>query len=197
MKQGAIKATIDRVLSLLLVFLLFPLMLIIGILVKLDSRGPVFFMQRRCGLGGEEFLMYKFRTMVQGADDFKDALSSETDGPVFKIKKDPRVTRIGRILRRWSLDELPQLLNVLSGQMSLVGPRPLENVEMQGNDHWRTVRLSVKPGITGLWQIYGRDSCKFSDWIKYDVEYVQNMSLRLDIRILLTTTAAIVRKKGT
>ncbi|KJU84571.1 glycosyltransferase [Candidatus Magnetobacterium bavaricum] len=197
MRQGAIKATIDRVVGLLLIFFLFPLMLIIGTVIKIDSRGPVFFLQRRCGLGGEEFLMYKFRTMVQGADDFKDTLLSDTDGPVFKIKKDPRVTRIGRFLRHWSLDELPQLLNVLMGQMSLVGPRPLESIEMQGDDHWRQVRLSVKPGITGLWQIRGRDTCRFSDWVKYDLEYVQNMSLLLDIKILLATTTAIVRKKGT
>ncbi|MBF0317140.1 MAG: sugar transferase [Nitrospirae bacterium] len=197
MRQGAIKATIDRVVSLLLIFFLFPLMLIIATVIKLDSRGPVFFLQRRCGLAGEEFLMYKFRTMILGADGFKDTLLSETDGPVFKIRNDPRVTDIGRFLRRWSLDELPQLLNVLKGQMSLVGPRPLESVEMHGDDHWRQVRLSVKPGITGLWQIHGRDSCRFSDWVKYDLEYVQNMSLVLDLKILLATTKAIIRKKGT
>ncbi|MBF0536845.1 MAG: sugar transferase [Nitrospirae bacterium] len=197
MIQGAIKAVIDRLVSLLLTFFLFPLMLIIGVLIKIDSRGPIFFLQRRCGLAAEEFMMYKFRTMVQGADGFKDELLSETDGPVFKLKKDPRVTRIGGFLRRWSLDELPQLLNVLRGQMSLVGPRPLENAEMRGNDHWRQMRLSVKPGITGLWQVRGRDSHRFSDWVKYDLEYVQKGSLWLDIKILLSTTVAVVRRKGT
>ncbi|MBF0343859.1 MAG: sugar transferase [Nitrospirae bacterium] len=194
--QDAIKAGTDRVASLLLLFAFLPIMLIVGILIKIDSKGPVFFLQRRCGLGGVEFMMYKFRTMIQGADDFKDVLLSETDGPVFKIRKDPRVTRIGRYLRRWSVDELPQLLNVLKGEMSLVGPRPLESAEMQGNDYWRQRRLSVKPGVTGLWQIRGRDTCKFSDWVKYDIEYVQNRSLLLDLKILLLTVAAVIRKKG-
>ena len=139
--------------------------------------------------------MYKFRTMVIAAELLKKRLVNEVDGPMFKMKNDPRITKVGRILRRWSLDELPQLFNVLKGEMSLVGPRPLSSKEMIGDDNWRKIRLSVKPGITGLWQIMGRSSNKFGAWIKYDIEYVQKRSFLMDIKILLLTTIAVLRSE--
>lgn len=142
--------------------------------------------------------MYKFRTMVKDAEFLKKKLRNEMDGPMFKMKKDPRVTKTGRVLRKWSLDELPQLFNVLKGDMSLVGPRPLANEEMTGdnNNTWREIRLSVKPGLTGLWQIMGRSSGKFSDWVSYDIEYVQKRSLLIDLKILFFTMFTVLRNTG-
>ena len=153
-------------------------------------------MQKRCGKDGREFNMYKFRTMVKDAETLKKRLKNEMDGPMFKLKDDPRITVIGGILRKLSLDELPQLLNVLKGEMSLVGPRPLADEEMVGDDIWREIRLSVRPGMTGLWQIMGRDSGKFSDWITYDTEYVQKRSLFMDIKILFLTITTVLCNKG-
>lgn len=145
---------------------------------------------------GREFYMYKFRTMVTDAELLKTRLKNEVDGPMFKMANDPRVTKVGRILRKWSIDEMPQLWNVLKGEMSLVGPRPLADEEMAGNELWKTTRLSVKPGLTGLWQIRGRRSGKFSDWVMYDTEYVQNKSFFTDIKILFLTVIAVFRNKG-
>ena len=140
--------------------------------------------------------MYKFRTMVKDAESLKKRLKNEMEGPMFKMRNDPRITGVGRILRRCSLDELPQLINVLKGQMSLVGPRPLADEEMTEDDNWRKIRLSVKPGMTGLWQIMGRASGKFSDWVSYDIEYVQKRSLSMDIKILFLTVFAVFRNEG-
>ncbi len=195
-KTGAgdfFRMILDIVGSLLSLIVSFPLFFIIAILVKINSKGPVFFIQKRCGKNGVEFNMYKFRTMVIDAELLKKGLVNEVDGPMFKIKNDPRITKVGRILRSWSLDELPQLFNVLKGEMSLVGPRPLSSKEMIGDDNWRKIRLSVKPGMTGLWQIRGRRSNKFGDWIKNDIEYVQKRSFLMDIKILLLTTIAVLR----
>ena len=139
--------------------------------------------------------MYKFRTMIKDAESLKKKLKSDVDGPMFKMKNDPRITSIGRFLRRWSLDELPQLFNVLKGEMSLVGPRPLSNDEMTRNNEWKETRLSVKPGVTGLWQITGKSSGKFSDWIKYDTEYVKKRSLFFDFKILSLTITAVLKNK--
>ena len=186
---------LDIVGSLLSLIVSFPFFLIIAILMKINSKGPVFFLQKRCGKNGVEFNMYKFRTMVIAAELLKKRLVNEVDGPMFKMKNDPRITKVGRILRRWSLDELPQLFNVLKGEMSLVGPRPLSSKEMIGDDNWRKIRLSVKPGMTGLWQIRGRRSNKFGDWIKNDIEYVQKRSFLMDIKILLLTTIAVLRSE--
>jgi len=191
-----LKRLLDILCSFLLLVISIPLFFIIAILIKIDSKGPVFFLQKRCGKDGREFNMYKFRTMVKDAETLKKRLKNEMDGPMFKLKNDPRITRLGRILRKLSLDELPQLLNVLKGEMSLVGPRPLADEEMVGDDIWREIRLSVRPGMTGLWQIMGRDSGKFSDWITYDTEYVQKRSLFMDIKILFLTITTVLRNKG-
>ena len=190
------KRLVDILCSFLLLVISIPLFFIIAILIKIDSKGPVFFLQKRCGKDGREFNMYKFRTMVKDAETLKKRLKNEMDGPMFKLRNDPRITWLGRILRKLSLDELPQLLNVLKGEMSLVGPRPLADEEMVGDDIWREIRLSVRPGMTGLWQIMGRDSGKFSDWITYDTEYVQKRSLFMDIKILFLTITTVLCNKG-
>ncbi len=196
--DACLKRTLDIMCSFLFLIVFSPLFFIIAILIKIDSRGTVFFLQKRCGKNGREFNMYKFRTMVKDAEFLKKKLRNEMDGPMFKMKKDPRVTKTGRVLRKWSLDELPQLFNVLKGDMSLVGPRPLANEEMAGdnNDTWREIRLSVKPGLTGLWQIMGRSSGKFSDWVSYDIEYVQKRSLFIDLKILFFTMFTVLRNTG-
>lgn len=172
-----------------------PLMLLIAFAIKLDSRGPVFFSQKRCGKGGKEFWMHKFRTMVQDAEQRQKALqaSNNVDGPMFKLEEDPRITRMGKLLRKTSLDELPQLLNVLRGEMSLVGPRPLAYDEMKFCPTWRDVRLSVHPGLTGLWQVKARNRNRFSEWIRYDLEYVRGHSLWLDIYILVRTARVLLK----
>lgn len=196
--EACLKRMLDIVCSFFSLVIFSPLFLVIAILIKIDSRGPVFFLQKRCGKDGREFNMYKFRTMIKEAEFLKRELKNEMDGPMFKMKNDPRVTQIGKILRKWSFDELPQLLNVLKGDMSLVGPRPLANEEMAGdnNNIWREIRLSVKPGVTGLWQIMGRASGKFSDWVSYDIEYVEKKSLLMDIKILFLTVISVLRDKG-
>lgn len=196
--ETCLKRTLDIVCSLLFLIVFSPLFFIIAILIKIDSEGPVFFLQKRCGMDEREFNMYKFRTMVKNAELLKKELKNEMDGPMFKMKKDPRVTQTGRVLRKWSLDELPQLLNVLKGDMSLVGPRPLANEEMSGdsNNTWREIRLSVKPGVTGLWQIMGRTSGKFGDWVSYDIEYVQKRSFLMDLKILILTAITVLRNTG-
>lgn len=192
----SLKRIFDIVCCLLLLIIFLPLFFIIGILIKIDSKGPVFFLQKRCGRNGKIFNMYKFRTMVKDAESLKKRLKNEMDGPMFKIRNDPRITEVGRILRRCSLDELPQVLNVLKGEMSLVGPRPLADEEMEGDEYWRRIRLSVKPGMTGLWQIMGRTSGKFDDWVCYDIEYVQKRSLYMDMKILFLTLFAVFNHEG-
>jgi lipopolysaccharide/colanic/teichoic acid biosynthesis glycosyltransferase len=187
----------DLLITPLLIIAAAPLIGVIAALIKLmDGGGSVFFLQKRCGRNGAKFRMYKFRTMKKMPGHYKKNLTNDVSGPMFKMKNDPRVTNIGRFLRKWSLDELPQLFNVLKGEMGLVGPRPLARKEMAGHDNWRTIRLLVRPGITGLWQIYGRGSSKFDDWIKYDIQYVQERSVWLDIKILFMTFAAVVCRNG-
>jgi lipopolysaccharide/colanic/teichoic acid biosynthesis glycosyltransferase/ADP-glucose pyrophosphorylase len=194
------KRVMDIAICLVLLIVLFPLYVLIALAIKLDSdrHGPVFFVQKRCGKDGKMFNMLKFRTMVSSAVKMQAELLSQkdTDGPMFKMACDPRVTRFGRMLRRTSLDELPQLLNVIKGQMSLVGPRPLIMDEMKFSPSWRDVRLRVKPGITGLWQVQGRGDAPFHDWIRYDVEYVMNQSLWMDIKTLFKTIGVVLRKVG-
>jgi len=140
--------------------------------------------------------MLKFRTMVENAESLKRHLRNEVDGPMFKVTSDPRVTKIGRHLRSLSLDELPQLVNVLRGEMSLVGPRPLAREEMSENRAWMEARLSVKPGMTGLWQIKGRESRRFGDWVASDMDYIEHRSLLGDLKILLLTVPAVMRRRG-
>ncbi len=172
-----------------------PLLAAAAVAIKLDSSGPVFFRQRRVGLGGREFPMIKLRTMVRGAEQLQESLAdrNEVDGPMFKIGDDPRMTRVGRLLRQSRIDELPQLLNVLRGDMSLVGPRPLAMEEMRCNPAWRDLRLGVKPGATGLWQVGSSQRNSFQDWITADIEYVEQQSLWFDLSILGRTVREVWR----
>jgi lipopolysaccharide/colanic/teichoic acid biosynthesis glycosyltransferase/NDP-sugar pyrophosphorylase family protein len=190
-----IKRTMDLVLSSLLLLLGLPLLVLIALVIKLDSSGPVLFGQNRCGKDGKEFRMLKFRTMVPDAEKRQAVLRARNgvDGPMFKLEEDPRITRVGKFLRKTSLDELPQLINVLRGEMSLVGPRPLAYAEMKFCPSWRDFRLMVTPGVTGLWQVESRNRNRFSDWIRYDIEYVQTQSLSVDLRILIGTVAVLLK----
>jgi exopolysaccharide biosynthesis polyprenyl glycosylphosphotransferase len=194
-----VKRIMDIVVSSILLVLLFPVLLLVAILIKLDSRGPIFFIQDRVGYNKRRFKLFKFRSMVQGAELRQDELEgmNEISGPVFKIKNDPRLTRLGKCLRRTSFDELPQLINVLKGDMSLVGPRPLPIRDYNGFDvDWHRRRFSVRPGITCLWQVNGRSSIAFDKWMKLDMEYIDNWSLMLDMKILFKTIPIILRGTG-
>lgn len=193
-----VKEWLDRTLAFLVLALVSPLLVGIAIAIKLDSRGPVIFRQIRVGQGGVEFGVYKFRTMVANADALLADLAdrNETDGLMFKMREDPRVTRVGRVLRRWSLDELPQLANVLLGAMSLVGPRPPLPAEVARYDGDIARRLLVKPGMTGLWQISGRSDLPWEDGIRLDLYYVENWSPATDLTILWKTFGAVIRSRG-
>ncbi len=193
------KRTLDVFGSALGLIVLAPLLLLIALAVKLTSRGPVVFVQARCGLGGRRFRFYKFRTMVQDAEARKRELEhmNEMKGPIFKIRRDLRITPLGRVLRKLSLDELPQLWNVLKGEMSLVGPRPPTPDEVARYTPRQAQRLSVIPGITGLWQVSGRSEISdFERWIDLDLEYARTWSMWLDLRILLKTVIVVVRVRG-
>jgi exopolysaccharide biosynthesis polyprenyl glycosylphosphotransferase len=182
-----------------LLILLAPVLLVVALLIKLDAPGPALFVQERVGLNKRRFRMYKFRTMVVNAEKQQLALEklNEADGPVFKIKQDPRITRVGKLLRKTSLDELPQLLNVLKGDMSLVGPRPLPIRDYQAFDEdWLHRRFSVRPGITCLWQVHGRSSTTFGRWMELDMQYIDNWSFWLDLKILAKTLPAVVAGRG-
>ena len=198
--QGVIvKRVIDFVLSLLLIVLLSPLLAVTAFMVKVSSKGPVFFVQKRLGLNKHYFGVYKFRTMRADAEKKQAELEhlNEVHGAAFKIKDDPRVTTIGKFLRKSSIDELPQLFNVLKGEMSLVGPRPLPIRDYEGFDKdWHRRRFSVRPGITCLWQISGRSNISFDRWMELDMEYIDNWSLWMDIKILLGTIPAVLRGSG-
>jgi exopolysaccharide biosynthesis polyprenyl glycosylphosphotransferase len=193
------KRVVDTLLSLLALIVTSPLMLAIAIAVKLESEGPVFYISERIGKRGRVFPCFKFRTMVNHAEKMKKDLSAlnERDGILFKVSNDPRVTRLGRILRKYSLDELPQFLNVLRGEMSIVGPRPpiASEVEKYELEHFR--RLEVLPGLTGLWQVQARHDPSFARYIALDIAYVENWSIWLDLRILLQTAHVVARGTGT
>jgi lipopolysaccharide/colanic/teichoic acid biosynthesis glycosyltransferase len=180
-----------------LVFLT-PLFLLVALAIKATSRGPVLFHQKRSGLGGKPFLMLKFRSMIVDAEARKSALMTmnEQDGPAFKIKNDPRITRVGRLIRSTSIDELPQLWNVLRGDMSLVGPRPLPCNETESCHGWLRQRLDVTPGLTCIWQVRGRSKVSFADWVRMDVQYIRSRSLGGDVKLLLQTVPAVVSRKG-
>ena len=180
--------------QLLVVLVGLPVWLLIALAIRLDSRGPVLYRDRRVGVGEREFGMLKFRTMVEGAAELQDELEdrNEAEGALFKIREDPRLTRVGRVLRRLSLDELPQVLNVLGGEMSLVGPRPLPVRDYQLLEAWHRKRYNVLPGITGLWQISGRSSLTFDDLVRLDFYYIENWSIWLDISILVKTLLAVI-----
>ncbi len=194
----AAKRGMDVIIAGFLLLALSWLMGLITIAIKLSSHGPVIFRQRRCGLQGREFTLYKFRSMVAGAESLRRELEERNvmSGPVFKITKDPRVTKVGRLLRRYSLDELPQLWNVLMGDMSLVGPRPPLPEETGKYERWQRRRLSMRPGMTGLWQVGGRHKMDFEEWMKSDLEYIDNWSLWLDLKLLLRTIPAVLSGSG-
>lgn len=186
---NASKRLIDILLSLLGLVIVSPIMLIVAILIKLESTGPVIFSQTRVGLNGKEFNMLKFRSMVQNAEELKEKLQkqNEMSGPMFKMKEDPRVTKVGRFIRKTSIDELPQLINVLKGEMSLVGPRPSLPKEVAKFEPWMLERLNVKPGLTCYWQVSGRNNIDFEDWMKLDIKYVKDRNLVLDIKLIFKT----------
>ncbi len=192
------KSVLDRTLALMLLAPLCPLLVVTAVAVKASSRGPVFFKQHRVGRGQREFLLWKFRTMSADAEAQQARLEplNEHDGPLFKIRSDPRVTRVGRLLRRWSIDELPQLINVIRGDMSLVGPRPPLPSEVAGYSHDVRRRLLVKPGVTGLWQVSGRSELSWEETVRLDLHYVENWSVAFDFLILWKTLGAVARGRG-
>jgi len=197
-QQLFIKSAMDIIISGFGIIMLSPLFLIAAILIKLTSPGPVLFKQIRVGLNGRKFVLYKFRTMYRDAEAKQAELKAlnEMDGPVFKIKKDPRITPVGRILRKFSLDELPQLLNVFVGDMSMIGPRPPLPNEVAQYESWQRRRLSMRPGVTCLWQISGRNKIDFNEWMKLDLKYLDNWSLWFDVKILIRTVPAVLFGTG-
>jgi len=194
----AFKRLVDVSMSTVLLVLALPVVTAIALIIKMSDRGGVLYRQTRCGLNGRRFTLYKFRTMVEGAEERKRELLhlNEMDGPVFKLKRDPRVTWFGRILRRFSLDELPQLWNVLRGDMSLVGPRPPIPDEVARYQRWQRRRLSMKPGLTCLWQVSGRNQIDFDRWMELDLEYIDSWSPWLDVKILFKTLPAVLSGRG-
>jgi exopolysaccharide biosynthesis polyprenyl glycosylphosphotransferase len=194
-----LKNTLSVMTAFFILLIWSPVMLTIAFLIKITSKGPVFFKQKRVGLRGRTFYMYKFRTMVANAEDLKNQLmdANEADGPVFKIKDDPRITRIGKFLRKSGLDELPQFFNVLIGDMSLVGPRPPIPAEVQQYERWQLRRLSMKPGITCTWQIKpNRNNISFEDWMKMDLQYIDNWSNKLDLVLFFKTIRTMIKGSG-
>jgi exopolysaccharide biosynthesis polyprenyl glycosylphosphotransferase len=204
-----LKRAVDVGLSVLFLLLTFPIFLAVAILVKLDSPGPVFFRQQRVGQGNRPFTFYKFRTMVHNADSEvhrryvqslirQAAVAPDAHGqtPAYKLARDPRITRVGHILRRTSLDELPQFINVLKGDMSIVGPRPPLPYEVQEYQDWHMARLAVLPGITGLWQVMGRSRVTFDEMVRMDLRYIKQQSLLLDFKIMVLTIPAILSGHG-
>ena len=191
------KRALDIAVSVALLPIIIPVLLLCALAILLDSPGPIFFSQNRTGRGGHRFRMWKLRTMVRNADELKAhyAHLNELTYPDFKITNDPRVTRVGRVLRKTSLDELPQIVNVLTGDMSLVGPRPT-SFSAATYRLWHTVRLEVQPGITGLWQISGRNELDFDDRLRLDVAYIRNRSFTLDLSILVRTIGAVASGRG-
>lgn len=192
------KRCIDFIASLLGIFVLLPILFLAAVAIKLDSKGPVLFQQTRVGENGKTFKMIKFRSMQVSAEHLLNDLKekNEADGPVFKIKNDPRITRVGMILRKTSMDELPQLINVLTGEMSLVGPRPPLPSEVIQYTPYQRQRLMVKPGLTCYWQISGRSELSFEEWVDLDLKYIKRRNIWLDIALILLTIPAVLTGKG-
>ena len=193
-----LKRTLDFIMALVALVALSPLLLLLAMLVKLTSRGPILFSQTRCGLGGRRFTLYKFRSMRADADLLREELEAlnELDGPVFKIRNDPRCTPIGRFMRKFSLDEFPQLLNILKGDMSFVGPRPPLPDEVEKYERWQRRRLRMQPGLTCLWALEGRSKLSFRRWMELDLEYIDHWSMTLDWKILLKTIPIVLVGRG-
>ena len=178
--------------------LLSPIIVIVACAIKFTSKGPIFFSQKRVGKNGELFDMYKFRSMVVNAEELKEKLANQNEmsGPMFKMKDDPRVTKVGKFIRKTSLDELPQLWNVLKGDMSLVGPRPSLPKEVAQFEKWMYKRLSVKPGLTCFWQVSGRNNIDFEDWMKLDIKYVDERNIWIDIKLIFKTVLVLFGDKN-
>ena len=183
------KRVIDVLGSMIGIILLSPIFFVVAVLIKIDSKGAIIFSQTRVGKNGKEFKMYKFRSMVVNAEELKKKLlaQNEMSGPMFKMKDDPRITKIGKFIRKTSIDELPQLINVLKGEMSLVGPRPSLPKEVEKFEPWMRKRLDVKPGLTCYWQVSGRNNIDFNDWMKLDIKYVDERSTKIDIKLIFKT----------
>lgn len=192
------KSTLDFFFSFTVIMLVSPVFLMIAVAIRLEDGGPVLFTQERVGLNGRRFSIFKFRTMVTNAEALKISLQGQNEqtGPVFKITNDPRVTRIGRFLRKTSFDELPQFFNVIRGEMSVVGPRPPIPSEVEKYKKWQKRRLTMKPGITCTWQVSGRNDIPFKEWVKLDLEYIDNWSLRRDAVLILKTVKVILTGTG-
>lgn len=184
-----IKRIMDIIFSLIGLIVLIPVLLIISILIKIETKGSIIFSQERVGINGKRFKMYKFRSMVVNAEDLKEELmeKNERSGPMFKIKYDPRVTKVGKFIRKTSIDELPQLINILKGEMSIVGPRPSLPKEVMQFEGWMMKRLNVKPGLTCYWQVMGRGDIEFTDWMKLDVKYVEERNIVIDVILICKT----------
>jgi len=184
-----LKRSMDIFCSIIGLLVLSPILLAVGIAIRLESKGPIIFSQERIGRGGRRFKIYKFRSMVVNAEELKEKLNdkNEMSGPMFKIKEDPRVTKVGKFIRRTSIDEFPQLFNVFKGEMSLVGPRPSLPKEVINFEDWMLERLEVKPGLTCYWQVYGRNDIDFNDWMKLDVKYVRERNTLIDIKLIIKT----------
>nr|MBP8110426.1 sugar transferase [Caldilineaceae bacterium] len=193
-----VKRTVDLVISAIALLLTLPFTLLIGLAIRLDSSGPVLYTQARIGKEGKPFRVYKFRSMIAGAESLREQMArlNESTGPLFKIRDDPRATRVGTFLRRYSLDELPQLLNVLRGEMSLIGPRPNLPEEVAAYSEWHKKRLSVSPGMTGLWQVSGRSDLTFDEMVLLDIYYAENWCMSMDLTILMRTLPAVLLKRG-
>lgn len=184
-----LKRLIDLLGSVIGLIVLSPIILIVSLLIKFESKGPVIFSQDRIGKDGKVFKMYKFRSMVVNAEELKEKLKeqNEMSGPMFKMKEDPRVTKVGKFIRKTSIDELPQLINILRGDMSLVGPRPSLPKEVEQFEGWMMERLEVKPGLTCYWQVYGRNNIDFEDWMRLDIKYVRERNTLIDIKLIFKT----------
>lgn len=196
--QRVVKRLVDFIIGSLLLIILSPLFILIGIAIKINSNGPIFHIQERIGRNGRKFKMYKFRSMYADAEKRLAELISKSDvnGPIFKMKHDPRITKVGRLLRRFSIDELPQLINVVKGEMSLVGPRPPLEREVIQYEKWQLRRVDVTPGMTGLWQVSGRSDLSFEKMVELDIYYIEHWSLWFDIKILLKTPFVVLTGKG-
>ena len=184
-----LKRTADIIFSLIGIILLIPIFIVVIAAIKIESKGSAIFVQDRIGYKGKKFKMYKFRSMVVDAEELKKSLmdQNEMGGPMFKMKNDPRVTRVGKFIRKTSIDELPQLINVLKGEMSLVGPRPSLPEEVEKFEPWMLARLGVKPGLTCYWQVSGRDDIEFEEWMKLDIKYAKERSIFVDLKLIIKT----------